>query len=77
MESIDEHTEARIAMGIHGVSLAAMGSTMTVVAGRASAEELRELSYFVRDIADDLTRLSGVLCGNVADEIIEKSKGFK
>ena len=74
---MDPEMEARIAMGLQGISLSAIGSTLTVISGRATPNQLRELSYFVRDIADDLSRLSATICGNVADEIIEKSKGFK
>lgn len=73
---MDQQIEARVAMAMHGVSLSAIGSTMSIVSGYVTNDQLRELAVMVRDIADDVSRLSEIACGSVVDDIIEKSKGF-
>lgn len=77
MDQITKEDAARIAMGMHGISLSTIGATMTTVSGVANPDQLRMLSDMVRDVSSDLVKLSDILCGGVADEIIEKSKGFK
>lgn len=73
---MDPQIEARIAMAMHGISMATIGTTITTISGYAEPQDLRSLAYMVRDIADDMDKLADIVCGSIADDIIEKSKGF-